>query len=95
MSPVGIIFVFFLIYVSVLGVLTLFLYGIRRSIPVMRPRHISDATLLRQSYSYALVLALAPVIFVASASIGRAGVYEIVLVAIFEIIACFYVAKHK
>jgi hypothetical protein len=28
-------------------------------------------------------------------SIGRAGVYEVVLVVIFEVIACLYIAKQR
>lgn len=95
MHPLGILFVFFLIYLLVLGVLTFFMYGIRYLLARMRNREIARQVTLKRSYIYASVLALAPVMMIAISSIGRLGIYEFLLVTAFEIIACFYVAKHR
>lgn len=95
MHPLGILFVFFLIYLLVLGVLTFFMYGIRVIFTKLRRKGSIGQSTLKRMYIYASVLALAPVMIVAIASIGRLGVYEFLLVVAFEAIACFYVAKHR
>lgn len=95
MHPLGILFVFFLIYLLVLGVLTFFMYGIRVIFTKVRRKGSIGQSTLKRMYIYASVLALAPVMIVAIASIGRLGVYEFLLVVAFEAIACFYVAKHR
>lgn len=48
---------------------------------------------LRRSYYYASVIALAPVIIVSLQSVGTVGLYELVLVALFVVLGCVYVAK--
>lgn len=94
--PLGILFVFFLIYLLALGVLTFFIYGIRLIFKKARgSKVIPSQILLRRSYIYASVLSLAPVMLIGISSIGRMGVYEFLLIAAFEVIACFYVAKHR
>lgn len=50
---------------------------------------------MQQAYYYATVIALAPVLLVAMRSIGRGTVWDIVLVMVFEVMACFYIAKRK
>lgn len=93
--PLGILFVFFLIYLLALGVLTFLLYiGALIALRV-RKRERSSAFVLRRSYVYASVLSLAPVMIIGMSSIGRMGIYEFLLVAMFEVIVCFYVAKHR
>lgn len=94
--PLGILFVFFLIYLLALGVLTFFIYGIRLILKKARGSKVtSSQMLLRRSYIYASVLSLAPVMLIGISSIGRMGIYEFLLIAAFEVIACFYVAKHR
>ena len=94
--PLGILFVFFLIYLLALGVLTFFIYGIRLALKKVRGGKVtSSQVVLRRSYIYASVLSLAPVMLIGISSIGRMGVYEFLLIAAFEVIACFYVAKHR
>jgi len=51
--------------------------------------HFSD----RKLYYYATVVALSPVIYVGMQSVGGAGVFEIILLFIFEMLACFFVHK--
>lgn len=94
--PVGILFVFILLYLLALGVLTFFVYGVssivfKSSKQLKREQSLS----LKQSYIYGSVLALAPVMLVGMASIGRLGFYQVLLVVAFECAVCFYVSKRR
>jgi hypothetical protein len=96
-GPLGILVVFILMYVSALGVLTFFIYSISkvsarlsRSITVKRPLQTLS---LNRSYYFSSVIALVPVMFIGMQSVGEVGVYEILLVTIFAVIACVYIAK--
>lgn len=91
--PLGILAIFILIYLLVLGVLTFFMYALARMINGIRTKkqHVE----LRQLYYYASVIALAPVMIIGMRSIGHTGWYDIALVVVFEIIACFYIAKRR
>ncbi len=91
--PLGILFVFFLLYVLAIGVLTFFIFTgnkIMRFFNLLR-----NPITFKTSYFYASVLALAPVIFVCMRSIGNVGIYEFGLIILFEVVAFFYIAKHK
>lgn len=89
--PVGILLVFILMYVLALGALTFLVYGIgklfqrRRSSVMVFP--------LVRAYYFASVLALAPIMIVAARSVGRTGFVDVLLITVFEILACFYIAK--
>lgn len=96
-GPLGILLVFILMYVSVLGVLTFLLFGcskvvtkITSTMVVRRP--IGSLTLGR-SYYYASVISLAPILFIGMQSVGEVSVYDVFLVLLFVIIACIYIAK--
>jgi hypothetical protein len=96
-GPLGILIVFILMYVSALGVLTFFLYGasrvvarLSRSITVKRPL---ETISFSRSYYFSSVIALVPVMFIGMKSVGEVGVYEILLVMTFAVIACIYIAK--
>jgi hypothetical protein len=92
--PVGILFVFILLYVLALGVLTFFVFGISRvMISVVYKDSAHSPLTLQQSYYYGSAIALAPVILIGMRSIGHTGFYEIALVIVFELIACFYISK--
>lgn len=91
--PVGILFVFLLVYVLALGVLTFLILGLNWILVGFKLRR--NAISLRRAYFYASVLALAPVMIVCMQSIGRIGFYELLLIMLFEIIACFYIAKRR
>lgn len=91
--PIGILFVFLLLYVLALGVLTFFIIGAHWILVGFKLRR--DALSSRRAYFYASVLALAPVMLVCMQSIGRIGFYEVALVIVFECIACFYIAKRR
>ena len=93
--PIGILFVFILFYLLALGALTFFMFGLSKALGKVRSKaHVAPKVLtFRESYYYASVIALAPVLLVAMRSIGRGDFVDIALVVAFEIIACFYVAK--
>jgi hypothetical protein len=78
------------------GVLTFFVFVLSKTLRKLarRPYQRQHVT-LKRSYIYGSVLALAPVLILGMRSIGRAGVYEVVLVVIFEVIACLYIAKQR
>lgn len=46
-----------------------------------------------KSYYYSTVVALVPPIYVGMQSVGDAGLFEMVLLLLFELLACFYVYK--
>ena len=91
--PLGILFVFILLYVLALGVLTFLIFAGSKVLCYFRL--LRSAIIFKRAYFYASVIALAPVILVCMRSIGEVGFYEIGLVAVFEVVACFYIAKHR
>lgn len=93
--PAGILIVFILMYALALGVLTFCLFAISRIVVATKSKEGDGRMTLQQSYYYASVLALAPVMLLGARSIGRTGGYDIVLIMIFECIACFYISKRR
>jgi hypothetical protein len=95
-GPLGILFVFILLYVSVLGVLTFLLFVCSKAtvkmLSMITKRVIRPLSLGR-SYYYSSVLALAPVLFVGMQSVGKVSIYDVLLVVLFVVIACIYIAK--
>jgi len=96
-GPMGILLIFVFMYLSVLGILTFLLLGINRvviklsgSLILKQPlRHLS----ISRAYYFASVIALAPVMIVGMQSVGEVGAYELLLIVIFLVIACTYIAK--
>jgi len=98
-GPLGILVVFILMYMSALGVLTFLLYEgsrlfVRSSKPLGVRRPLEPMT-FRQAYYYSTVLALVPVMFIGMQSVGEVGVYEVSLIVVFVVIACFYISKRS
>lgn len=96
-GPLGILIVFILMYVVVLGVLTFTLAGGSRllvrmasTLTVQRPLQPLG---LRRAYYFSSALALAPVMLIGMQSVGEVGVYDVLLVALFITMACVYIAK--
>ena len=89
--PIGILIVFILFYVLALGLLTFLVRMIGLLLRILPYKNNHVAITLQQSYYYASVLALAPVMLVGMRSIGYTRVYDLVLIILFEIIACFYI----
>lgn len=92
--PVGILFVFILFYLLAMGLLTFFMFGTSRLLAkLLSKTHALQAMTMRQAYYYGSVIALAPVLLVGMRSIGRGSAWDVVLVIVFEVIACFYISK--
>jgi hypothetical protein len=96
-GPLGILFVFILMYVSVLCALTFLLYvsskviaRLSSSLTVRRP--LQRLSLIK-SYYFSSVVALAPVMLVGMQSVAEVGFYDVALVISFVIISCVYIAK--
>lgn len=96
-GPLGILIVFVLIYLLVLGVLTILLFvgnklaaKIAKALAVQRP---VQPLHFRRAYYFASVIALAPVMFMGMQSVGEVGAYDVILVLLFVTIACVYIAK--
>jgi hypothetical membrane protein len=47
----------------------------------------------RRAYYFSTVLAAAPVMLIGLQSVQSIGVYEVILVLIFEVVACLYVSR--
>lgn len=96
-GPLGILFVFILLYVSVLGGLTFLLFGIgkiaQKVLAPFIPKKPMTPVTLGRAYYYSSVLALAPVLFIGMQSVGEVSIYEVLLVVLFVVIACIYIAK--
>ena len=90
--PIGILFVFILFYLLVLGVLTFLMYGLDALI-ARRKQATAKAMSFKMAYYYASVIALAPVLFIAMRSIGRSNPLDVVLILLFELVACFYISR--
>ena len=93
-SPLGILFVFLLLYTSTLGVLTYFLYfgsrSIRHFTRVLTGRAVRVMT-GREAYLFGSVLAIAPIILLAMLSVDAMTLTDVSLVIVFEVLACFYI----
>jgi hypothetical protein len=96
-GPLGVLFVFILMYVSVLCSLTFLLFAsskliarVSSSITVKRP--LQRLSLMR-SYYFSSVISLAPVMLIGMQSVGEVTFYEVMLILLFVIISCVYIAK--
>jgi hypothetical protein len=52
-----------------------------------------QAMSFRRAYYFSTVLAAAPVMLVGLQSVGAIGIYEFILVVVFEVIGCVYITK--
>ncbi len=97
MGPVGILIIFILMYVSVLGVLTFLLQlgsGLISKVgSFLAFKKPIEPLGFKKSYYYSTVIALAPILFIGMQSVGEISFYDIFLVVVFVSIACVYIAK--
>lgn len=98
-GPLGLLFVFMMIYVAVLSALTFFIFAVSRlgmrladRLTVRRPLR---PLTLQQAYYYGSVIALGPVMILGMQSVGAVGVYETLLVGMFTVLGCVYIAKRS
>lgn len=96
-GPFGLLVIFISAYLTFVGLISFFLFGMSRLIILLT----SGMTLrkplrtmeFKRAYYYSTVLAAAPVMLIGLQSVRSIGVYEVVLVLLFEVVACLYVSK--
>ncbi len=96
-GPFGLLMIFITAYLTSLGLISFFLYGGSRlfayaSSGFTMKKPIQPLS-FRRSYYFSTVLAAAPVMLIGLQSVGAIGFYEVVLVLVFEVIGCVYIAK--
>lgn len=98
-GPLGLLAVFFLLYVIVLGAMTEILWVGSRFVQVVGKRITSKRPpgrlSLQRAYYFSTVLALGPVMALAMTSIGSFGVYESILIIVFLVVGTLYVSRRS
>lgn len=96
-GPFGLLALFVSAYFTFVGVISFFLFGANRllilvsgSMALRRPLR---AMSFRKAYYFSTVLAAAPVLLIGMQSVVSVGIYEFILVVLFEIVACLYVSR--
>jgi hypothetical protein len=96
-GPLGILAIFIFAYLSLLGIITYFLYiasrMFSRLFSAFIPRKPIEQLSFRRSYYYSTVIAFAPILLLSIRSVGTVSIYEVLLITIFIIIGCLYVSK--
>jgi hypothetical protein len=98
-GPIGLLAVFFLLYVIVHGAMTELLWVGSRLFQTVGRRFTSrrppGRLSLQRSYYFSTVLALGPVMALAMQSIGSFGLYETILIVVFLSVGTLYVARRS
>ena len=96
-GPFGILAIFVLAYLVLIGLVAFFLYGMSRIIAHLSVAFISKKPFIaldfKQSYYYSTVIAAAPIMLIGLQSVGSVGIYEYILMLFFIVIGCLYVSK--
>ena len=96
-GPFGVLALFILLYIvagSVIYVsLTVVIGILRRILPPGSLRLWLDNLPNTKVYYYTTVLALMPVVLLGMASVGGIGGLDVLLVLLFELLACFYISR--
>jgi hypothetical protein len=96
-GPFGLLVLFISAYLTFLGLISFFLYGINRLIVSlvsgMAARKPLKPMTFRRAYHFSVVLAAAPVMLIGMQSVRSIGIYELLLVIIFEVIAIIYISR--
>lgn len=96
-GPFGLLVLFITAYLTFLGAISFFLFGMNRLLimvgTTMSVRKPLRPMQFRRAYYFSTVLAAAPVMLIGLQSVQSVGVYEILLVALFEVVACVYIGR--
>jgi len=96
-GPFGLLVIFITAYLTFIGLISFFLYGITKLIAAvsagMTVRKPFQAMSFRRAYYFSTVLAAAPVMLIALQSVKPLDIYLLTLVLIFEVVACLYVSR--
>ena len=93
--PLGILAVFGLFYIVIVVMLTVIIYQFGRLVNYVRKSSHMRSISIERAYLYGSVLALAPVILLAMQSVGATDWIDIMLVVLFEVLACFYIWRRS
>lgn len=96
-GPFGLLTIFITAYLAFVGLISFFLFGMNRLIVMLASGVAARKPLkpmeFKRAYYYSTVLAAAPVMLIGLQSVRSIGGYEVILVVIFEVIACLYVSR--
>ena len=93
-GPVGILAVFFCLYIVFLGIASVMIRAISWLLVYVVPLRLHQGVVsIERSYYYGSVIAFAPTILLAINSVGSLGVYEYLLVILLVGIGLFYIKK--
>ena len=96
-GPFGLLVIFVSAYLTCLGLISFFLYGASRILAQTTTGFTLKKPIqpwpFRRAYYYSTILAAAPVMLIGLQSVGSVGVYELILVILFEVIGCLYITK--
>ncbi|MDQ5932708.1 MAG: hypothetical protein QG649_793 [Patescibacteria group bacterium] len=98
-GPLGLLAVFFLLYIVILGAITEMIWVGSHMVQVVGSRFASKRPprklSLRKAYYYSSVVALGPIMTLAMLSIGSFGFYEMLLILVFLGVALLYVSRRS
>lgn len=98
-GPLGLLAVFFLVYVIMLGAITELLWLGSRFFQLVARKFTSKRPpgrlSLARAYYFSTILALAPVMALAMQSIGSLGGYEIILIIAFISVGLLYISRRS
>lgn len=98
-GPFGLLVIFITAYLTFVGLISFFLFGMNRLIVAlssgMTIRRPLQPMKFKRAYYFSTVLAVAPVLLVGLQSVQPIGVSDILLVLLFEVVACIYVARRS
>ena len=96
-GPLGLLAIFVSAYLTFVGLISFFLFGMNRLLVMvshtMKVRRPVRRVPFRHTYYLSTVLAAAPVMLVSLQSVQAVNLYTIILVVLFEVVACLYVTK--
>jgi len=96
-GPFGLLVIFISAYLTFIGLISFFLFGITKLIASLSAGMTLRKPLMpmsfRQAYYFSTVLAAAPVMIIGLQSVRAINVYELLLVVAFEVVACLYVSR--
>lgn len=96
-GPFGLLVIFVTAYLSFMGLISFFLFGISHLVAMLLKGAATRKPVrpmeFRRAYYLSTALAAAPVMLIGLQSVQQVGIYEFILVVIFEVIACLYISK--
>ena len=96
-GPFGLLVIFITAYLTFVGLISFFLFGINRLIVIvtagMTLRKPLTHVTFKRMYYFSTVLAAAPVMLIGLQSVQAISLYEVILVILFEVVACLYISR--